>query len=230
MKLNSKGLNVAHLQTQLKWLGYDIKPDGFFGQYTEKIVKEFQAKNGLIADGWAGRRTEAKVDKLAENAWLYLFIHCTATPEGKHYDADWIKWLHMERKGWSRPGYSDCILLDGTLENLRKFDSDDMINDWEYTFGVKGSTMMNRNARHVVYIGGVDADNHRKAKDTRTAAQRGTLETYIKFMLLRNPRLLVAGHNYVQKKACPCFDVPQWCESIGVDKNNIASWSKKYAI
>ena len=229
MKLNDKGLNVAHLQTQLRWLGYHLTPDGVYGRYTEKVVKTFQAHQGLASDGWAGKQTQSQINKLAKDAWLYLFVHCTATPEGKHYDANWIKWLHMEKKGWSRPGYSDCIWLDGTLENLRPFDTDDLIGEWEYTFGVKGSTMMNRNARHVVYVGGVKKDG-RTAKDTRTTQQKKTLELYLKFMLLRNPKVTMVGHNYVQKKACPCFDMPSYCKSIGIEAKNISQWSKKYAI
>jgi N-acetylmuramoyl-L-alanine amidase len=230
MQYKDEGLPIVHLQSQLKWLGYPMDPDGYYGDHTKAIVCEFQHKNGLSVDGWAGKKTEAVIDKQAKDAWLYLFVHCTATKEGRHYDAAWIKKLHMEKKGWSRPGYSDCIHLDGTLEVVQKFDSDDMIGEWEKTFGVKGGTMMNRNSRHVTYVGGVSAHNHKIAKDTRTDKQKYTLEQYVRFMVLRNPRLIVVGHNQVQKKACPSFDVPQWLESIDIPDKHIARWSSKYSI
>lgn len=52
IKLGSKGEDVKTLQ---KCLG--LTQDGIFGPNTEKIVKEFQAKNKLVADGIVGNST-----------------------------------------------------------------------------------------------------------------------------------------------------------------------------
>ena len=49
------GNDIKHLQY---FLG--IKPDGNFGNDTEKAVKERQAKDGLVADGYVGKNTQAK--------------------------------------------------------------------------------------------------------------------------------------------------------------------------
>ena len=58
LKYGSRGNDVRMLQTLLH-----IIPDGIFGYQTEKAVKEFQAKNGLIVDGIAGANTFYKLNK-----------------------------------------------------------------------------------------------------------------------------------------------------------------------
>jgi hypothetical protein len=51
------GGRVTKLQTMLVALGYDVETDGYFGKSTEKAVKDFQAAEGLKADGIAGPET-----------------------------------------------------------------------------------------------------------------------------------------------------------------------------
>jgi len=154
----------------------------------------------------------------------YLVIHCTASPEGTELTKDDIIRMHTAPKhlggrGWNRPGYSDIIYLDGKLINIIPFNQDDQVDAWEISNGVRG---LNGNARHVVYVGGVDKDG-KKPKDTRTNEQESTLETYVKFMILRHPQIQVLGHYMAPgaNKACPSFDVPEWLESIGVEAQNI---------
>jgi len=58
LKLNSKGDAVSDMQESLKALGYySAEITGNFGNKTEAAVKEFQRKNGLTADGIAGKKT-----------------------------------------------------------------------------------------------------------------------------------------------------------------------------
>ena len=61
LKKGSKGDAVERLQDLLRNpLGYDPGPvDGIFGTGTEKAVKEYQANNGLTADGVVGPATWA---------------------------------------------------------------------------------------------------------------------------------------------------------------------------
>lgn len=64
LKVGSKGEEVKEIQKKLQKLGYVIAVDGDFGKNCEKIVKEFQAKNGLKVDGVVGINTMAKIDDL----------------------------------------------------------------------------------------------------------------------------------------------------------------------
>ena len=61
LKLNSTGNDVKVLQTTLNNKGYKLTVDGIFGNLTLAAVKDYQAKNGLKADGLAGPSTLAKL-------------------------------------------------------------------------------------------------------------------------------------------------------------------------
>lgn len=60
-----KGEAVVDIQKNLKVLGYDPgDTDGYFGEDTEKAVKDFQTKNKLKADGLVGSDTLNKIKSL----------------------------------------------------------------------------------------------------------------------------------------------------------------------
>ena len=151
----------------------------------------------------------------------FLVIHCSATRQGQHFEKKDILSWHCSAKprgrGWSKPGYTDLILLDGSLQNLTPFDQDDEVDGFEITNGVRG---INSISRHICYIGGMDKAN-RYAKDTRTDAQLEAMDVYLKYMVLRHPTILIAGHNQFSTKACPSFDVPTDLRSIGIEEKNI---------
>lgn len=151
----------------------------------------------------------------------YLVIHCTATTEGKYYDKrDIINWHTNPKKlggrGWKVPGYNDLVLLDGTLESIVPFNTDEYVDNWEISNGAKG---VNDKARHICYVGGLDAKGN--PKDTRTRAQKATLETYVNYTVLRHPDILIGGHYIFTNKTCPNFNVEAWLLSIGVPIQNI---------
>lgn len=151
----------------------------------------------------------------------YLVIHCSATREGQYFDKkdilSWHKSPPPKGRGWRKPGYTDLILLDGTLQNLTPFNQDDEVEAWEITNGVRG---INSISRHICYIGGMDKDN-RQAKDTRTHEQRKTLEIYIRYMITRHPDIKIAGHNQFSSKACPSFNTIAYLNSINIPRTNI---------
>ena len=100
----------------------------------------------------------------------YLVIHCTATPEGRDVSAADIRRWHTAPvsaggRGWKQVGYTDLIHTDGRVERLVANNEDANVDPWEITNGAAG---YNSVSRHIVYAGGVDADNVQKAKDTRT--------------------------------------------------------------
>ena len=62
MKRGSTGDNVRQLQGNLIMLGYlNSRADGVFGGGTEAAVKKYQSRNGLTADGVAGKATVSAV-------------------------------------------------------------------------------------------------------------------------------------------------------------------------
>lgn len=141
----------------------------------------------------------------------YLIVHCTDTPAGREVSKKDIEDWHIRGRGWSRVGYADMVHISGQLENLIDWNQDNIIDAWEVSNGARG---YNGVSRHIVYVGGANGI------DTRTAGQRLTLETYIKFNLLRNPNLIIKGHNQISEKACPSFDVPAFCHQIGLPTKN----------
>lgn len=150
----------------------------------------------------------------------FLVIHCTATPEGREVTPDDIRAWHLSPppagRGWKQVGYSDMILLDGSIVSLVPYDDDDEVDKWEIT---NGATGINAFSRHIVYVGGTDKDMN--PVDTRNAEQLDAMTGYVKFTLLKYPSIQIAGHNQFAKKACPSFDVPEWCRLIGIPEINI---------
>jgi len=150
---------------------------------------------------------------------LYLVLHCTATSEGREVSASEIRHWHTDPepkgRGWKQVGYTDMIHLDGKVERLVNNNEDAWVDPWEITNGAKG---YNAVSRHVVYVGGVDANNRKKAKDTRTAAQKEALKKYVLDFHKKFPRVKIIGHYQVANKACPSFDVPKWLKEIGIDQ------------
>ena len=58
----------------------------------------------------------------------------------------------------------------------------------------------------VCYVGGLD--NNKKAKDTRTEAQKLALHRLVDALKTAFPTIKkVSGHYMYDNKACPCFDV-----------------------
>lgn len=150
----------------------------------------------------------------------YLVIHCTATPEGREVTSAAIRHWHTDPvskggRGWKQVGYTDMIHLDGTVERLVKNNEDANVDPWEITNGAKG---YNAVSRHVVYVGGVDANDVKKARDTRTPAQKEALKRYVLDFHKRFPKVKIIGHCQVANKACPSFDVPKWLKEIGINQ------------
>lgn len=125
-----------------------------------------------------------------------IIVHCTATPEGKAFYAKDIDRWHRAN-GWAGIGYHYVVDLDGKVELGRSINSKGA-HAGEYNYGSIG----------IVYVGGMTADN-KKAKDTRTEAQKESLLWLLKEMKRMYPNAQFVGHRDLPgvKKACPCFDV-----------------------
>lgn len=146
-----------------------------------------------------------------------LVIHCTATREGREVTGAEIRHWHCDPvskggRGWKQVGYSDLIHLNGGVENLVKYNEDDIVDPWEVTNGAAG---YNGTSRHVVYVGGLASDG-KTARDTRTAAQKEALKKYVRAFIRLHPGAEVVGHRDLPgvSKACPSFDVKTWLKEV----------------
>jgi N-acetylmuramoyl-L-alanine amidase len=122
-----------------------------------------------------------------------IILHCTATPEGKHFDVATIRKWHLER-GWKDIGYHYVIYLDGSVHEGRPVEK-----VGAHTSG------HNEDSIGVVYVGGVDKKG--KAKDTLNESQEVALVNLIQALRAEYGELSLHGHNEYANKACPSFNV-----------------------
>jgi len=149
----------------------------------------------------------------------YLVIHCTATPAGREVSSEEIRRWHTspppEGRGWSQVGYTDLYHINGGVERLVSNNDDGNVDSWEVTNGVAGKNSI---CKHIVYAGGMTADNKRPM-DSRSLAQLESMKRDILAFHRKFPDVKIVGHNYFDKgKACPSFDVQAWLRSIGINQ------------
>jgi len=124
-----------------------------------------------------------------------IIVHCTATPEGKHFTVDDVRAWHKAR-GFTDIGYHYLIYPDGRVMLGRPV-------------GQVGSHVAGHNTGTigVSYFGGVAADG-KIAKDTRTPEQRSSLLWLVQQLKTKHSGIRkVTGHNQYAAKACPSFRV-----------------------
>jgi N-acetylmuramoyl-L-alanine amidase len=100
---------------------------------------------------------------------------------------------------WKSVGYHYLIDINGLFEQLEAIERP--------TNGVAG---YNANAIHICYKGGLNG------VDTRTEAQKQTLEMLVKQMKAKFPDAEIKGHTDFPnvQKTCPNFDVTNWLKTI----------------
>ena len=148
---------------------------------------------------------------------LLLLLQSKAATVGSEDIRQWHLSAPPAGRGWKQVGYTDMFHLNGYRERLVDNNEDNNVDPWEITNGVAG---INNVSRHIVYAGGLTKDG-RTPKDTRTKAQHNAMQKYVLNFVRRFPDVKVAGHNQFAAKACPSFNVPEWCRAIGVPEENI---------
>lgn len=126
-----------------------------------------------------------------------IVVHCSATPEGKHFSTETIRNWHVNGNGWSDIGYHWVVELDGKVRAGRP----------EQRVGahVRG---YNRSSIGICYVGGMSKDM-KLPKDTRSQVQRESLERLLLELKVKYPKAIIRGHNDFSNKACPSFDAKE---------------------
>lgn len=143
-----------------------------------------------------------------------IIIHCSATKANNNLKAADIDRMHRER-GFNKIGYHYVIDLDGTIETGRAH------NEYGAHCNTKGLSNLsyNKHSIGICYIGGLD--NNGKPADTRTEAQKKSLQKLVDKLCQQYEILEVLGHRDASPdldndgeiepqewlKQCPCFDV-----------------------
>ncbi len=126
-----------------------------------------------------------------------IIIHCTATPEGREHDVADIRRWHLKR-GFNDIGYHYVIDLQGGIHIGRP-----ITRQGAHCSG------QNRGSIGICYVGGMSKDM-KKAKDTRTQAQKDSLIKLMHELIYKyNKDMTIHGHNEYANKACPSFNVQE---------------------
>lgn len=131
-----------------------------------------------------------------------IIVHCAATPEGKNFTVEQIRDWHVNGRGWKDIGYHFVIYLDGSIHAGRPVEQ-------------VGAHCMNHNQHSigVCYIGGCTAEG-KKAKDTRTPAQKKALLELLTELRSIYPKARIHSHSDFANKACPAFNATQEYASL----------------
>lgn len=123
-----------------------------------------------------------------------LVWHCTATPQGREVPLSEIRRWHVKERGWKDIGYHKVVHLDGSVSNGRPET-------------IAGAHVAGRNTGTLgyVYVGGMSKDM-KKAKDTRTPAQKETMLRLTREAISKYGLKKVSGHRNYAPKDCPSFD------------------------
>ena len=132
----------------------------------------------------------------------FLVLHCSATRRNQDYSVEQLRRDHMAR-GFYDIGYHFYIRKDGTMTQHRKL----------LEVGAHARPY-NRCSIGICYEGGLDENG--KPADTRTLAQKVTMEELLKSLRKDFPDAAILGHRDLPgvRKECPCFSVKEWLEEI----------------
>ena len=131
-----------------------------------------------------------------------IVVHCSATRVNQDFPVEALEACQKAR-GFHSIGYHYYITKDGMVCPCRP------------------ETEVGAHARHynahsigICYEGGLDEKG--KPADTRTPAQKESLEDLLYSLALDYPDAEILGHCDLPwvRKSCPCFDVKEWLKEI----------------
>ena len=125
-----------------------------------------------------------------------IIVHCTATPEGRAHTVKDVDTWHRQR-GFNGIGYHYLIGLNGEVWEGRPIEK-----AGAHTEGYNSSSI------GIAYVGGMDKEM-KNPKDTRTQAQKDSIVSLLKELVIKFPKAKIYGHRDFAKKACPSFDAKE---------------------
>lgn len=131
-----------------------------------------------------------------------IVLHCSATRCNRNFPVEQLEACHKAR-GFQSIGYHYYITRDGVIYPCRP----------EAEIGAH-ARHYNAHSIGVCYEGGLDAKG--RPADTRTAAQKQSMESLLQSLCTDYPDAEIMGHCDLPgvHKACPCFDTAQWLKEI----------------
>ena len=132
-----------------------------------------------------------------------IVVHCSATRCNRPYTLEQLEHDHVVVNGWRYIGYHYYITRDGTIHACRP----------EERMGAHARGY-NAHSIGICYEGGLD--EHGRCKDTRTLAQKVTMEELLQSLCVDYPDAEILGHRDLPgvHKECPCFDTRAWLKEI----------------
>ncbi len=136
-----------------------------------------------------------------------IVIHCTGTRESQRLSEEELEKYHRSI-GFSECGYHFYVRRDGNIVGMR-----DITKVGAHARGY------NSHSIGIAYEGGLDSLGN--PKDTRTIAQKFSLQSLVAALLRSFPNVKIVGHRDLSPdldgngkvephewvKSCPCFDV-----------------------
>lgn len=161
---------------------------------------------------------------IANDDVRYIVVHCSATKPSQDIDVHTIDQWHRAR-GWSGVGYHGVITRDGVFQQGRWM-ARDAVSVGAHAYGY------NRVSVGVCLIGGLLEDGSAGEGFPKVfrPAQGQTLLGVLAQWRGQFPNAEVLGHRDLSPdidgdgvierwewtKACPCFDVREWCRAMGL--------------
>ena len=125
----------------------------------------------------------------------FIVVHAADSKENMNVTVDTLKQWHVVENGWPDIGYHYFIKFDGSRYTCRSAAFQGAhcvaVNDKSLAVCLEGG------------FGGVD---------NFTESQKNQLFNLITALKIQNPNAAVIGHNHIDDKPCPCFDVTAWYE------------------
>ena len=137
-----------------------------------------------------------------------FILHCSANGPNSQIGAYEIRKYHMlpesqGGRGWEDIGYHFVIKRDGTVEPGRKLE-----------YQGAHCTGHNRLSIGICLVGGVDKSG--RPEDNFTFLQFEALAMMLRELRKRWPQASIHGHCDYANKACPVFDVRQFCQRYDI--------------